>query len=100
SLALRIAFSSVAFASGSPPPSRAATVIARASLVNCWPLRESTTAFLCLILAHFECPDTPYRLLPRGIRFRVLRSTDDLQSSVTADLRSASAGHPLPRLRL
>jgi hypothetical protein len=25
--------------------------------VNCWPRRESTIAFLCLIEAHFECPD-------------------------------------------
>ena len=41
----------------SPPPSRAATVIARVSLVKCWPRRWSTTAFLCLIEAHLECPD-------------------------------------------
>src|SRR6478672_9334470 len=57
SLALRTAFSSAALASGSPPPSRAATVIARVSLENCAPRRESTTAFLCLMLDHFECPD-------------------------------------------
>src|SRR5437763_9193385 len=59
SLALRTAFSSAALPSGSPPPSRAATVIARVSLENCAPLRESTTAFLCLMLAHLECPDIP-----------------------------------------
>src|SRR5579875_1408599 len=41
----------------SPPPSLAAPVIARESLVKCWPRRWSTTAFLCLIEAHFECPD-------------------------------------------
>src|ERR1700751_3659996 len=57
SFALRIAFSSGAFAAGSPPPSRAATMIARASFEKCAPRRESTTAFLCLMLAHFECPD-------------------------------------------
>ena len=51
------ALASVGLESGSPPPSRAATVIARASLVNCCPRRESTIAFLCLIEAHFECPD-------------------------------------------
>src|SRR4051794_32034751 len=56
------AVASVALASGSPPPSRAATVIARASLVNCWPRRESTIAFLCLIEAHLECPDTALSL--------------------------------------
>ena len=38
----------------SPPPSFAATVIARASLVNSLPRRESTIAFLCLIPAHLE----------------------------------------------
>src|SRR3954447_18173382 len=42
--------------SRSPPPSFAATVIARASLVNSLPRRESTIAFLCLIPAHLECP--------------------------------------------
>src|SRR5579862_5828902 len=51
-------FASAALVSGSPPPSRAATVIARASLVKCAPRRASTIAFLCLIPAHFECPDT------------------------------------------
>ena len=40
--------------STSPPPSFAATVIARASLVNSLPRRESTIAFLCLIPAHLE----------------------------------------------
>src|SRR3954449_11110168 len=42
--------------SGSPPPSFAATVIARASLVKSLPRRASTIAFLCLIPAHLECP--------------------------------------------
>src|SRR3954470_13596363 len=42
--------------STSPPPSFAATVIARASLVNNLPRRESTIAFLCLIPAHLEWP--------------------------------------------
>ena len=37
--------------STSPPPSLAATVIARASLVNSFPRRASTIAFLCLIPA-------------------------------------------------
>src|SRR3954468_19569739 len=46
-----------AFESGSPPPSRAATWIARASFVKCAPRRWSTTAFLCLIDAHLEWPD-------------------------------------------
>ena len=45
----------LALVSGSPPPSFAATVIARASFVNSLPRRESTIAFLCLIPAHLEC---------------------------------------------
>src|SRR5436853_2818027 len=56
SLAFCTAWASVAFMSGSPPPSRAATWIARASFVKCAPRRASTTAFLCLIDAHLEWP--------------------------------------------
>src|SRR5205085_2712301 len=67
SLALRTAFSSAALAAGSPPPSRAATMIARVSLENCAPRRESTTAFLCLMLAHLECPDIAASLRIVGI---------------------------------
>jgi hypothetical protein len=54
SRAFWIASASPELPSGSPPPSRAATVIARASLVKCWPRRWSTIAFLCLIECHFE----------------------------------------------
>src|SRR4051794_13325229 len=56
SLALEIASASAGFPSGSPPPSFAATVIARVSFVKSFPRRASTIAFLCLIPAHFECP--------------------------------------------
>src|SRR3954468_24227843 len=56
SLAFWTASASAAFESGSPPPSRAATWIARASFVKCAPRRWATTAFLCLIDAHFEWP--------------------------------------------
>src|SRR5690606_39311649 len=38
------------------PPSRAATEIWRDSLVNSLPRRASSFSFLCLMLAHFECP--------------------------------------------
>jgi hypothetical protein len=37
-------------------------VIERASFVNCAPRRESTIAFLCLMLAHLECPDMTHSL--------------------------------------
>src|SRR5262249_750115 len=48
----------------SPPPSFAATVIARASLVKSLPRRASTIAFLCLIPAHLLCPALPAILVP------------------------------------
>src|SRR5918997_706064 len=56
SLAFWMASARRGLPSGSPPPSLAATVIARASLVNSLPRRASTIAFLCLIPAHLECP--------------------------------------------
>src|SRR4051812_25256758 len=56
SFAFWMASASDGLPSGSPPPSFAATVMARASLVNSLPRRASTIAFLCLIPAHLECP--------------------------------------------
>src|SRR5215210_519501 len=56
SLAFCTASASAGLPSTSPPPSFAATVIARASFVNSFPRRASTIAFLCLIPAHLECP--------------------------------------------
>src|SRR3954470_15768073 len=47
----------VAFDSGSPPPSRAATSTWRMSLANSFPRALSCAPFLCLIVAHFEWPD-------------------------------------------
>src|SRR5215831_1603016 len=41
----------------SPPPMRAAMVISRISRVKIRPRLASVAAFLCLIVAHFECPD-------------------------------------------
>src|SRR5919108_4486291 len=57
SFAFWTASASAGLPSTSPPPSFAATVIARASFVKSLPRRASTTAFLCLIDAHLECPD-------------------------------------------
>src|SRR6476660_906405 len=45
------------FDSGSPPPSRAETVISRVSLVKSWPRRASAAPFFRLIVAHLLCPD-------------------------------------------
>src|SRR4051794_24242894 len=41
----------------SPPPIFAATSMFLISLANILPRRASTTAFLCLVVAHFEWPD-------------------------------------------
>ena len=54
SLAFWTASASDGLPSTSPPPSFAATVMARASLVKSLPRRASTIAFLCLIPAHLE----------------------------------------------
>src|SRR3954469_18801609 len=56
-LAFCIASYRVGFPAGSPPPTRAATSMFLISFANSLPRRASTTAFLCLVVAHFECPD-------------------------------------------
>src|SRR4030088_2076884 len=58
SRAFCIARRSRKFPSGFPPPSRAAIVISRLARVNACPRLASTMAFLCLMPAHFEWPDT------------------------------------------
>src|SRR3954465_13038805 len=63
--AFSIAFCSARFPAGSPPPSRAATMIARASLEKSFPRLASAAPFLCLIEDHLLCPDTA-PLLYRG----------------------------------
>src|SRR5260370_3460775 len=42
---------------GSPPPMRAAILISRMIRVKTRPRFASVAPFLCLIVAHFECPD-------------------------------------------
>src|ERR1700739_2006255 len=56
-LAAAIAVRSLGLESGSPPPTRAAMLISRISLVKMRPRLASVAAFLCLIVAHLECPD-------------------------------------------
>ena len=58
SRAFSIAFWSARFPAGSGPPSRAATMIARASFEKSWPRFLSVAPFLCLIECHLLCPDT------------------------------------------
>src|SRR6476661_6859976 len=56
--AFSIAFWSARFAAGSGPPSRDATMIARASFEKSLPRFASAAPFLCLIELHLLCPDT------------------------------------------
>src|SRR5690349_24218422 len=55
--AFSTAFCSARFAAGSGPPSRAATMIARASFEKSLPRFASAAPFLCLIEDHLLCPD-------------------------------------------
>src|SRR5215218_9329836 len=58
SRAFSIAFARAMLPSGSGPPSRAATMIARESFEKSWPRFASAAPFLCLIDDHLLCPDT------------------------------------------
>src|ERR1700722_11743521 len=55
-LAFWIASNSVGLPAGSPPPVRAATSTFLISLAKSLPRLASTTAFLCLVVAHLEWP--------------------------------------------
>src|SRR3954463_11098633 len=55
--AFSIAFASARLLSASPPPSFAATMIARDSLEKSLPRFASAAPFLCLIDDHLLCPD-------------------------------------------
>ncbi len=55
--AARTTVRSRGFPSGSPPPTRAATVISLISFVKTRPRLASAAPFLCLMVCHFECPD-------------------------------------------
>src|SRR3984893_13573768 len=56
-LPARMAVRKRGFELGSPPPIRAAMVISRITRVKTRPRLASVAAFLCLMVAHFECPD-------------------------------------------
>src|SRR5215831_3185767 len=56
--AFSTAFWSARLFAGSPPPSFAATMIARVSLEKSFPRLASAAPFLCLIEDHLLCPDT------------------------------------------
>src|SRR5947207_14802623 len=62
-LAARIAVRRRGLVFGSPPPMRAAMLISRMIRVNTRPRLASVAPFLCLIVAHFECPDMTHHRL-------------------------------------
>src|ERR1700682_4971823 len=66
-LAARTADLSRGLPSGSPPL-RAAIMISLMMRVKTFPRLASSAAFLCLIVAHLECPDILKPLLPKGRR--------------------------------
>src|SRR3954463_7638119 len=68
-LAFWIASYSVGLPSGSPPPVRAATSMFLISLANSLLRLASTTAFLCLVVAHLEWP-----LIAAGLRSSVRKA--------------------------
>src|SRR5580765_1124232 len=75
--AFSIAFCSARFPDGSPPPSRAATMIARVSFEKSLPRFASAAPFLCLIDDHLLCPDIHPR--SRRRQSRHLRSFVELR---------------------
>src|SRR5215813_11980308 len=64
--AFSIAFWSARLLAGSPPPSFAATMIARDSFEKSLPRFASAAPFLCLIDDHLLCPDN--LRLPHGFQ--------------------------------
>src|SRR3954454_11815095 len=101
-LAFWIASASVGLPAGSPPPVRAATSTFLMSLANSLPRRASTTAFLCLVVAHFEWPLTgpppsPSRRTTRAPAGR--RSAPDGMRSREADLAAPQRSYRRPARR-
>src|SRR3954467_14200095 len=74
--AFSIAFCSARLLAGSPPPSLAATMIARESFEKSLPRFASAAPFLCLIDDHLLCPDMrllPYQFQKTLVHARVVR---------------------------
>src|SRR5919202_5370666 len=92
-LAFWIASNSVGLPAGSPPPVRAATSTFLISRANSLPRLASMTAFLCLVVAHFEWPDiTPPSCLPPAPSPRRTGGHEDRRS--VPDGRRSRAGSP------
>src|SRR3974390_742999 len=105
-LAFSIAFWSARLLPGSPPPSLAATMIARASFEKSLPRLASAAPFLCLIEDHLLCPDKgtllreleEQRVQPRVVRqLRVERR--DQEAALAGEHRGAVALGQAPDAR-
>src|SRR5205085_10711814 len=89
--AFSTAFASARLPAGSGPPSRAATMIARASFEKSLPRFASAAPFLCLIDDHLLCPDT--RLLPHEVEEALVHAR--VVGQLRVERRDEEA--PLPR---
>src|SRR6266581_4884685 len=86
---------------GSPPPWRAAMMMARLSLLHSLPRLASMAAFLCLIVAQWEWPDMVYLQAGQAIIsahsvYATPRPAGHL-SWRAAPARTARATCPMPR---
>src|SRR6476646_354843 len=86
-LAFWMASKSVGLPAGSPPPILAATSMFLISLANILPRRASMTAFLCLVVAHFEWPD-----IRRRPSSALQRSVDQVQKQAVDAVVAAHLG--------
>src|SRR6266849_7636978 len=105
-LAARIAVRSRGLVFGSPPPMRAAMLISRMIRVKTRPRFASVAPFLCLIVAHFECPDMTHPRLfhvtavwPRSSMEEFLRRRAVSLPNITrTEVRSPRNTTPVRRL--
>src|SRR5262245_22940973 len=102
SRAFWMAVASVAFDSGSGPPSFAATMIARESFEKSWPRLASAAPFLRLMVAHLLCPDnaSPFSvaLAPPAPGARHLHEPR-VQAAVVGELRVEGGHQHVPLAR-
>src|SRR5690348_9576304 len=75
-LAARTALRRRGLESTSPPPARAAIAISLMRRVKILPRLASVAAFLCLMVAHLECPDITVSIAS-GVDRRRARIADD-----------------------
>src|SRR5213595_445820 len=80
---------SVGLPPGSPPPVRAATSMFLISFAKSLPRLASTTAFLCLVVAHLEWPDIRLSPSHHQLANEYLRSYRESISALAARTISA-----------